>query len=579
MLGKSLSKRQRTTAGALAGVVAVLGASLVALQARAGILDSSGCAAGRSLQVVAHQDDDLLFMNPDVQRDIDANRCTLTVYLTAGDAGEGASYWQERENGPRAAYALMADAGNKWTATTKTFGSYKIDYETLDDRPETALAFVRGPDGGGGGFPSNNYENLISLYEGRLAQVHSVDGANTYTKAGLTSMLLDVMNQFQPDTIRTMDWSDKNIGADHSDHRTAAYLTHDAHKLYKTPHSIYAYQAYADDTLPTNVSTTGDDRKLQIFMAYAVHDSKVCPTVAECTNGVYDVRSFRVYRNAGEVGGGQNVLPFSTVSASSANASTGPAVRAVDGVISGSPVTSGHEWITSGGKTGSWIYGKFLNVQTVDRFVLYDRPNSGDQVTSGKLTFSDGTAVNVGELPNSGEAKVVTFPARKMWSWKFTVTGVSASTKNVGLEEIQAYSTSVAPQATVTASSQNTASSQQATKAVDGYTAGTGIASSHEWATAGGKTGSWLKLAWLKPQTIGSVTLYDRANGNDQVTGGKLTFSDGSSVTVPALPNNGTGLTVTFSKRTVTDLTFTVTAVGAKTLNVGLSEIQVEAAK
>jgi hypothetical protein len=166
-----------------------------------------------------------------------------------------------------------------------------------------------------------------------------------------------------------------------------------------------------------------------------------------------------------------------------------------------------------------------------------------------------------------------------VWSWKFTVTGVSAATKNIGLAEIQGYATTVAPQADVTASSQNAASSQQASKAVDGYTVGTGIGTNREWATAGGKAGSWLKLTWHKPQGVTKVILYDRPNGNDQVTAGTLTFSDGSSVTVPALPNNGSGYTVSFGKRTVTSMTFTATAVSGTTRNVGLAEIQVEVAQ
>jgi hypothetical protein len=41
----------------------------------------------RSLDVVAHEDDDLLFMNPDIQHDIRAGVCVTTVFLTAGDDG------------------------------------------------------------------------------------------------------------------------------------------------------------------------------------------------------------------------------------------------------------------------------------------------------------------------------------------------------------------------------------------------------------------------------------------------------------------------------------------------------------
>jgi hypothetical protein len=52
------------------------------------------------------------------------------------------------------------------------------------------------------------------------------------------------------------------------------------------------------------------------------------------------------------------------------------------------------------------------------------------------------------------------------------------------------------------------------------------------------------------------MVLHDRLNSNDQITGTTLSFSDGSSVTVGTLANNGTG---------VSDATITV----------GLSKIEV----
>ena len=39
------------------------------------------------MQIVAHEDDDLLFMNPDLEHAIDAGSCVRTIYVTAGDAG------------------------------------------------------------------------------------------------------------------------------------------------------------------------------------------------------------------------------------------------------------------------------------------------------------------------------------------------------------------------------------------------------------------------------------------------------------------------------------------------------------
>ena len=127
----------------------------------------------------------------------------------------------------------------------------------------------------------------------------------------------------------------------------------------------------------------------------------------------------------------------------------------------------------------------------------------------------------------------------------------------------------------MSASSETAATSQLAVKAVDGVIAGYPADYTREWATDGGRAGSWLTLSWAAPMTIDRIVLYDRPNGNDQVTAGTLHFSDGSSLATGTLANGGTATTLTFSPRTVTSVQLTIDAVSANTLNIGLAEIQV----
>lgn len=136
-------------------------------------------------------------------------------------------------------------------------------------------------------------------------------------------------------------------------------------------------------------------------------------------------------------------------------------------------------------------------------------------------------------------------------------------------------SVNVAGQATVTASSQNAADGQFATKVIDGVADGYPGDYSREWATSGQRVGAWIELHWATPVSIDRVVLFDRPNGNDQITGGTLTFSDGTSLPVSALNNNGTASEVTFSARTVTSVRLTVTAAGPDSENIGLAEFQV----
>ena len=73
--------------------------------------------------------------------------------------------------------------------------------------------------------------------------------------------------------------------------------------------------------------------------------------------------------------------------------------------------------------------------------------------------------------------------------------------------------------------------------------------------------------------TISKIILHDRINLTENIRAGTLLFSDGTSVSVGTLPNDGTGLTVGFSQKTVQWVRFRVdSAVGG---NIGLAEIEV----
>lgn len=131
----------------------------------------------------------------------------------------------------------------------------------------------------------------------------------------------------------------------------------------------------------------------------------------------------------------------------------------------------------------------------------------------------------------------------------------------------------VARSATATASSQSTTTTQTAAKAIDGVIAGYPTDYTREWATQGQLAGAWIQLTWTSAQSISKVILYDRPNPTDQILAGMLTFSDGSTLPVSALANDGSATPFTFVARTVTSVKFSVTsAVG---FNAGLAEFEV----
>jgi LmbE family N-acetylglucosaminyl deacetylase len=135
-----------------------------------------------------------------------------------------------------------------------------------------------------------------------------------------------------------------------------------------------------------------------------------------------------------------NIAPLASIAASSQTTSTGQlASRAIDGIADGAPGDAMREWVTNGETTGAWIRLTWSTPHRIERVVLYDRPNLGDQVLAGTLNFSDGSSVAVGALNNSGAPVELRFAARSATSLTFTVTSTSATSANIGLAEIRAY--------------------------------------------------------------------------------------------------------------------------------------------
>jgi LmbE family N-acetylglucosaminyl deacetylase len=151
---------------------------------------------------------------------------------------------------------------------------------------------------------------------------------------------------------------------------------------------------------------------------------------------------------------------------------------------------------------------------------------------------------------------------------------------------VRNFQTNVAVLATATASSQTATNLDAASDAIDGIVSGSPnplnnsgdivsftASGGGEWVTQGQLAGAWIKLTWPTSVTTSEVILYARPDGINNIFSGTLTFSDGSSVPVGALPVGGAGLPISFPSKAITWMQFTIT--GAQGQNTGLSEIEV----
>lgn len=151
--------------------------------------------------------------------------------------------------------------------------------------------------------------------------------------------------------------------------------------------------------------------------------------------------------------------------------------------------------------------------------------------------------------------------------------------------------------ASVTASSENAGPEQQLCRKVnDGVILGDGIYKDradnysqdvtrredpnenwanreYEWRTLGETSGAWVQLNWSKPITANRIILYDRPDLDENITGGKLTFSDGSSINIGTLNRNGSGYVINFTTKTFSWVKLTIEK--AEGTNTGLAEFEV----
>jgi LmbE family N-acetylglucosaminyl deacetylase len=250
------------------------------------------CTQPTIMNIVAHQDDDLLFMNPDLVHNLTAGDCVRSVYLTAGDGGYGNPlYWLGREQGTEAAYAEMLGIKNPiWTTRTVALADNNelATIASLKDAPRISLVFMHLPDGNlrGQGFPSTRFESLAKLKSRTISVIHTVDQQSNFTSEQLTSALTSLMNAYQPTEIHTQATQNlSKIHPDHSDHIATGTYAETAYAAYaaeKPDIPIKFYIGYPVRDRPQNVFNPDLSAATDAFFTYARHDSAACGSVESC---------------------------------------------------------------------------------------------------------------------------------------------------------------------------------------------------------------------------------------------------------------------------------------------------------
>jgi LmbE family N-acetylglucosaminyl deacetylase len=349
--------RRQVLAGGIGGAGAVLlgpvwTPGLGPVQAAGATGPSNG-----TLHISAHADDTILFLNPDEQSDIGLGDPVRAVFVTAGDAGLGASYWEGREAGALAAFAQMANVANTWTASVLTANGHPLVLQTLTGNPNISVVFMRLPDGNpnGTGFASTGYESLQELWTNEITTINAVDGSTSYSEADLVATLTNIMNGFEPATIRTQDFVDTFGDGDHSDHYATAQFTQAANDGYSSvSHQLTGYMGYPITNMQANLTESNQTAKINTFFTYAPYDSGVPQTPTQADGTQYDDWFAREYAVATIVG---STPPPSTTVLEPSNGAGLSGTAVLDAGASDSVSLSMVQFVLSGGSFQQSVIG------------------------------------------------------------------------------------------------------------------------------------------------------------------------------------------------------------------------------
>ncbi|MER7754975.1 PIG-L family deacetylase [Kitasatospora sp. NPDC097643] len=253
------------------------------------------------LQIVAHQDDDILFMNPDLSREYAAP--SVTVYLTAGETVDArfpspCAYAASRDTGARAAHARIAGVtAPTWTVTPLRLSNGRtVEVDTLDQAPQVKLVFLKLHSSGDKNYPGGTGQTtlagLFGAGSGGSSAVTTLgslpaDGAcdaayagQSYRHDDLVASLTELMNRFRPTVVLAQDprvaynyTRDITNLADNSDHIGGARFAGKAALGYHGPDGnghflLRNYRDYNVRIDPENVSPGVADDKRKTFLAY-----------------------------------------------------------------------------------------------------------------------------------------------------------------------------------------------------------------------------------------------------------------------------------------------------------------------
>ncbi|MFI9309907.1 PIG-L family deacetylase [Streptomyces triculaminicus] len=276
------------------------------------------------LQIMAHPDDDLFFMNPDAQHLVTAGVPVVSVYVTAGEAvgqnwipgmppprTDKAAYSSARHQGLRQAYAEMIgkDRFTPWKKSVIDLpGGVRAEIDELTNgRRAARLIFLNIAmlSAGNTRLPQL-WERPYAVMQSMVATGSPCTTVSSYRHKTLVDALAGIMAKYEPTVVHTMDPDpdyqvhdathpkDNDYGAcsDHRDHTPTALFTWKALSQWvgettrRAGHpprfTVNSFRGYYNQRWPHNLPTEVVDGKHRLVEAYGGAPSWQCGNTAGC---------------------------------------------------------------------------------------------------------------------------------------------------------------------------------------------------------------------------------------------------------------------------------------------------------
>ncbi len=235
----------------------------------------------RDLAIVAHSDDDLVYLQPDQLERARRGGATI-VYVTDGRADA-----DRRHTGIMLAYSA-ATGFDGWQCGWFSIAGQFAEHCRLSDA-HLSLVFLGYPEGDPAG---SDPISISQLWDGRLDVAISIgDLTSAYTRADVLAVLTEIVELTQPQTVRTLDLAGVH-GIDHADHAivgAAALLAVAGAKLEAgdTSPEVISFRADGTGSDPATLIDPLFDRSAGVLAFYdgCVERSVPCgepaPTITE----------------------------------------------------------------------------------------------------------------------------------------------------------------------------------------------------------------------------------------------------------------------------------------------------------